>query len=115
MLGLDFAPASSAETDLNLARVVGRRVTQTEQNREWFQHRAGRKTRPLPFIDASTETAKPSSGNFRLFSTPGASKTVQPLGNGVMSGLVLLNIYARARGSLMLKDFLADEKVLETE
>ena len=110
---MDFAPASSAETDLNLARVVGRRVTQTEQNRECFQHRAGRKTRP--FIDFSTETAKPSSGNFRLFSTPGASKTVQPLGNGVMSGLVLLNIYARARGSLMLKDFLADEKVLETE
>ena len=25
MLGLDFAPASSAGTDLNLARVVGRR------------------------------------------------------------------------------------------
>ena len=25
MLGLDFAPASSAEADLNLARVVGRR------------------------------------------------------------------------------------------
>ena len=35
MLGLDFAPASSAEADLNLARVVGRRVTQTEQNREY--------------------------------------------------------------------------------
>ena len=35
MLGLDFAPASSAGTDLNLARVVGRRVTQTEQNREY--------------------------------------------------------------------------------
>src|SRR4029453_14715458 len=34
MLGLDFAPASSAETDLNLARVVGGRVTQTEQNRD---------------------------------------------------------------------------------
>ena len=34
MLGLDFAPASSAEADLNLARAVGGRVTQTEQNRE---------------------------------------------------------------------------------
>ena len=34
MLGLDLAPASSAETDLNLARVVGETVTQTEQNRE---------------------------------------------------------------------------------
>ena len=34
MLGSDFAPASSAEADLNLARAVGGRVTQTEQNRE---------------------------------------------------------------------------------
>src|SRR4029077_8460980 len=35
MLGLDFAPASSAEADLNLVRVVGGGVTQTEQNREY--------------------------------------------------------------------------------
>jgi hypothetical protein len=35
MIGLDFAQAGSAGTDLNLARVVGRRVTQTEQNREY--------------------------------------------------------------------------------
>jgi hypothetical protein len=34
MLGLDFAPATSGETDLNLERVVGGRVTQTEQSRE---------------------------------------------------------------------------------
>ena len=34
-----------------------------------------------PFIDLPTETARASSGNFRLFSTPGASKTVHPFGN----------------------------------
>ena len=43
------------KTDLNQARVVGETVTQTEQNRE------------SSFIDSSTETAKPSSGNGRLF------------------------------------------------
>jgi hypothetical protein len=59
-----------------------------------FQHRAEENT---TFIDSSTETTKPSFGNSRLFSTPGASKTVQPFGNGLLSGLVLLNIYARAK------------------
>jgi hypothetical protein len=34
MLGLIFAPAGAPKTDLNLARVVGKTVTQTEQNRE---------------------------------------------------------------------------------
>src|SRR4029077_5199001 len=49
------------------------------------------------FLDSFSETTKPSSRNGRLFSTPGASKTVQPFGNGLMSGLVLLNIYARTK------------------
>jgi hypothetical protein len=54
MLGSDFAQASSAQKDLNLARGVGEAVTQTEQNRDVLPH------------DSSTETARPSFGNGRF-------------------------------------------------
>src|SRR6476620_2500633 len=40
-----------------------------------------RRKKTRPFIDSSTETARASSENFRLFSTPSASKTVHPFGN----------------------------------
>jgi hypothetical protein len=48
MLGLNFAQAGSVRNGSESARVVGKTVTQTEQNR-------------VPPHDSSTETAKPSS------------------------------------------------------
>jgi hypothetical protein len=56
MLGLDFAPTTSAKTDLNQVRVVGGR-----------SRKPSKTLNVPPFIDSSTKTAKPSFGNGRLF------------------------------------------------
>jgi hypothetical protein len=53
MLGLNLPKLVAPETDLNLARVVGEAVAQTEQNR-------------VPPHHSSTETAEPSFGNRRF-------------------------------------------------